>query len=109
MKNPDRLPHVLHALLDLPALPRLLNSPPALVNYLRQAWPEQDPEAETLWGTPPDSQEAAEEAEILPQVEAQLDRLELTPQQQTALLRAISAVCPECQESASLLLSSVPA
>ena len=109
MKNPERLPHVLHALLALPALPRLLNSPPALVNYLRQAWPEENPEADTLWELKPDSQEASEEAEIMPLVEAQLEALELTPQQATALLKALTAVCPACQESASLLFSTVPA
>lgn len=104
MRNPDQLPSVLHALLDLPALPRLLNSPVTLVNYLRhQAWPEnQQAEQDPFWEMRPDSQESQEAAEILPLVEQQLSRL--TDQQQETLSKALMAVCPQCQDSLLTLM-----
>lgn len=100
MKDPERLPHVLHALLGHPALPRLLNNPPALASYLRTGWRDIDPEETGPygWGTDhlePDSQEASEEAEILPMVEEQIDRLELTTPQRQAIYTAVRQVCPE--------------
>lgn len=103
MRNPDQLPSVLHALLAHPALSRLLNSPVALMTYLRhQAWPEQETDLDPLWEMSPDSQEASEAAEILPLVEEQLAKL--TDQQQEALSKALVAVCPACQPMVETLM-----
>lgn len=112
MRDPDQLPSVLHSLLAHPNVQKLINSPTTLVNYLRhQGWPELPEELDPLWGMSihPDSQEANEEAQILPQVEEQLAALNLNPQQQEWLLKALTAICPECRETAQTLLRSSPA
>lgn len=103
MKDPDRLPHVLLALLDQPALPRLLNNPPVLVNYLRQGWRE---EQEDDWNSmAPDSQEASEEAEIDYLLEMKLGSMVLTTPQRAAIYQAVESVCPEAIPHLSLRLS----
>lgn len=112
MRDPDQLPSVLHTLLAHPNVQKLINQPATLVNYLRhQGWPELPEDVDPLWGTSihPDSQEANEQAQILPLVEEQLAALNLTPQQQEWLLKALTATCPECQANAKTLLRSSPA
>ena len=109
MRNPDQLPNVLHNLLRHPGLKNLLRNPKALVIYLQtQAWPETPAEEEENgpWDSSvaPDSQEAQELAEVMPLVEEQLEALDLTPEQQTALKTGLVQVYPDCRETLEILL-----
>lgn len=105
MRNPDQLPNVLHALLAHPGLKKLLAQPQALTTYLdKQAWPETDSEETDLYSGTPDSQEAAEEAELMPKVEEQLADLELTETEKTNLKTALATVCPACAQMAKILM-----
>ena len=75
------------------------------MTYLRhQAWPEMATDKDPLWQMQPDTQEASEDAEILPLVEAQL--AQLTDPQQQILSKALVAVCPECQPMVETLMST---
>lgn len=103
MRDPDQLPSVLHSLLAHPGLKNLLKQPQALVTYLdKQAWPET--EAMDPYSTAPDSQEAAEAAELMPMVEEQLTDLELTETEKTNLKTALAAVCPDCAQMVKILM-----
>ncbi len=104
MRDPDQLPNVLHALLAHPALKKLLAQPKALTTYLQtQAWPETS-EAPDPYSMQPDSQEASEDAEIMPLVEQQLADLELTETEKDNLKAALAAVCPDCAQMSKILM-----
>ena len=104
MRDPDQLPSVLHAFLAHPGLKKILNNPLALVNYLNlQAWPEDSATSDPYSGTP-DSQEAAEEAELMPLVEEQLADLELTETEKDNLKTALATVCPDCAQMVKILM-----
>lgn len=112
MRDPDQLPSVLHSLLDHPGLQNLLKQPQALATYLdKQAWPHLPEGTDLSMENSPDSQEAAEEAELMPLVEEQLANLELTPQQEKTLKAALAQTCPDCREMLEILMPSslVPA
>lgn len=103
MRNPDQLPNVLHALLAHPGLKKLLAHPATLTTYLdKQAWPES--EATDPYSMQPDSQEASEEAELMPLVEEQLADLELTETEKTNLKTALATVCPDCAQMVKILM-----
>ena len=67
-----------------------------------------DPEENGPWDSSvaPDSQEAAELAEVMPLVEEKLEALDLTPEQQEALKTGLVQVCPDCRETLEILLPS---
>ena len=108
-RDPDQLPRVLLNLLDLKNLRVLLKQPQTLANFLdKQGWapiPEEEVEDGPWPGSlAPDSQEAAEEAELMPMAEAKLAELELTPQEKQALRQALIQTCPACEGMAMLLI-----
>lgn len=107
MRDPDQLPSVLHGLLAHPGLKNLLNQPQALATYLdKQAWPQLPEGTDLSAENSPDSQEAAEAAELMPMVEEQLANLELTPAQETTLKTALAQTCPDCREMLEVLMPS---
>ena len=107
MRDPDQLPSVLHSLLAHPGLKNLLKQPQALATYLdKQAWPLLPEGTDLSAENSPDSQAAAEEAELMPLVEEQLANLELTSQQETTLKTALAQTCPDCREMLEVLMPS---
>jgi hypothetical protein len=106
MRSPDQLPSVLLNLLSDPRLPHLVEQPTILANYLEhQGWaplPEgMDDQASSLHS---DSQDSAEQAEIMPLVEQKLEALALTPVQQETLKAALARTCPDCRETLEILM-----
>ena len=107
MRDPDQLPSVLHALLAHPGLGNLLKQPQVLATFLdKQAWPQLPEGTDLSAENSPDSQEAAEQADLMPQVEEMLADLELTPAQETTLKTALAQTCPDCREMLEILMPS---
>jgi hypothetical protein len=107
MRDPDQLPSVLLNLLEHPGLKALLKQPQALTIYLdKQGWHHLPEDLDGPWGAEisPDSQEASDQAEIMPMVEQKLEDLELTQQQMETLKAALIQTCPECRPHLQILL-----
>lgn len=111
-RDPDQLPRVLLNLLAHPSLKAMLQRPQTLATFLRnQGWapvpPEEMEDGPWAGAVEPDSQEAAEAAEMLPQLEEKLAEAALTPEQQETLKAALVQTCPECQETLDVLMPSL--